>query len=422
MRTNLRPRIIRAGLMECAVLGVAAAWFFTGCDRSSVAVPRLRPGETVSRVRPADAGGWNKLADEQLRMLGRRGDPAHLAQAREAVENSSRLVPVERNPGALALRARVALAEHRFAEAKRDAERLREMMPGGAYPLQDLGDAHFQLGDYAAAERVWDEFAAFPETGTVAELLLAQLDVVHGRTERARERMEKALERARANDPAAADVMVACHVRLGELAFRSGDWDRAESHYAAALSVEPEGYSPLEHVAELRGAQGRVSEAEAIYTRLIERTGRAELMQALGDLFAFARRPGEARRWHDRAEEAYLASVRRGEVGAFHHLAGFYADSRPRADEAVRWAWRDLELRQTIHAQDALAWALFKAGRLEEARAALAQALATGTRDAHILHHAGMIRMSAGDLAGGAAALRQALASNPRYHAFHVHR
>lgn len=42
--------------------------------------------------------------------------------------------------------------------------------------------------------------------------------------------------------------------------------------------------------------------------------------------------------------------------------------------------------------------------------------------DAHILYHAGMIRMSVGDLIGGRAALRQAVEINPRHATFHVHR
>ncbi len=33
-----------------------------------------------------------------------------------------------------------------------------------------------------------------------------------------------------------------------------------------------------------------------------------------------------------------------------------------------------------------------------------------------------MIRMGAGDITGGGALLQQALAANPRYNTFHVHR
>ncbi|HEV2046245.1 MAG TPA: tetratricopeptide repeat protein, partial [Chthoniobacterales bacterium] len=220
----------------------------------------------------------------------------------------------------------------------------------------------------------------------------------------------------------APDLVAQCNVQLGEIAFRSGDWDKAEKQYQAALSAQPDYYAALDHLAELRGAQGRLEEAVALYTLLVERVPRPEFMQALGDLYLFAGRASEAEPWYDRALAAYVASVEHGEALYFHHLAGFYADSINDAKKAVECARRDLTLRHTIQAYDALAWALYKAGKIEEARDAISKALATGTHDAHILYHAGTIFMRAGDVAGGAAKLQEALAVNPRYNAFHVHR
>jgi hypothetical protein len=79
-------------------------------------------------------------------------------------------------------------------------------------------------------------------------------------------------------------------------------------------------------------------------------------------------------------------------------------------------------LRHSIQACDALAWALFKAGKNEEALDLTTRALATGVLDAHILYHAGMIRMGSGDIPGGSAELQKAMKVNPRYNTFHVHR
>ena len=85
-------------------------------------------------------------------------------------------------------------------------------------------------------------------------------------------------------------------------------------------------------------------------------------------------------------------------------------------------ARRDLALRHSVQAYDALAWALFKAGKNEEALDFTGKALATGVLDAHILYHAGMIRMGCGDIPGGSVALQNAMKANPRYSTFHVHR
>lgn len=149
---------------------------------------------------------------------------------------------------------------------------------------------------------------------------------------------------------------------------------------------------------------------------------RPELMQALGDLYLAAGKATDAQRWHDRALAAYLASAEHSDVLYFHHLAGFFTDSVNDPAKAVEWARRDLALHHNIQTYDALAWALHQAGQTAEAVSLSAKALATGTRDSHLFYHAGLIRMSAGEVADGAALLRQALAANPRYNTFHVHR
>ena len=383
---------------------------------------KLRDLEAKVKAEPADFVAWNKIADAELSLLSATGDLAHLTRAAAAVERSLKTANPEFNRGGLAMRARVALASHRFADARRDAEQLRTLMPDSGYPLQLLGDALFNLGEYDAAERVWAQMLARDGSNPATEPRLAQLDLIHGRTERARERLATSLDLARKLTPPAPETVAWCQVQLGELAFRSGDWATAETHYTAALSAQPDDSVAQDHLAELRGAQGGFDAALALYTRAIERTSRPEIMQALGDLCIAAGKADDAKLWRDRALAAYLASVERGEVLYLHHLTGFYADSLNEPAKALDCARRDFALRPGIQACDALAWALRKTGQLDEAVALSARALATGTRDPHILYHAGMIRMGAGDIAGGGALLQQALAANPRYNTFHVHR
>ena len=85
-------------------------------------------------------------------------------------------------------------------------------------------------------------------------------------------------------------------------------------------------------------------------------------------------------------------------------LARLMADRGHAPDEAVRIAERAVAVRHDIVTEDAYAWALFKAGRIREARAASARARRTGTRDARILAHAREIdRASVARIATGAA-------------------
>ena len=56
----------------------------------------------------------------------------------------------------------------------------------------------------------------------------------------------------------------------------------------------------------------------------------------------------------------------------------------------------EVELIGVVGAEDALAWAYFKAGRIEDAKKAIALALRTGTRDRDIRAHATAIGVGSG--------------------------
>jgi Flp pilus assembly protein TadD len=62
-----------------------------------------------------------------------------------------------------------------------------------------------------------------------------------------------------------------------------------------------------------------------------------------------------------------------------------------------------------------LAWALFKNGRVAEARAAITDALRLGTRDARLFFHAGLIHEASGDRARARDFLARALRTNPHF-------
>jgi tetratricopeptide (TPR) repeat protein len=372
---------------------------------------------------PQGPGPSNTTAEAELRQFAISGELPHLDRAAAAVKDSRRAAPWDHNRAGLALAIRVDLASHRFAEAKNDAQKLRLLLPGYGSPLLFLGDALFNLGAISEAERLWYEPEAQEEGPLSIEPRLAQVDLVYGRVEAARTRLENALERAKAQSPPDPLQVAWSATLLGELFFRMGDWESAERFYQEALTVLPAYYAALDHLAELRGAQGRTDEAVRLYEGLVDKLRRPEFYQALGDLYAYAGRAKEAQPWYHRALDAYLESAgRKGEVLYFHHLSGFYADSLSQAAEAVKWARKDLQLRQTIQAYDSLAWALSKEGSMEDARAAAGRALATGTRDPHILYHAGLILMGSGDIAAGEARLKQAALENPRFSAFHEHR
>jgi hypothetical protein len=79
---------------------------------------------------------------------------------------------------------------------------------------------------------------------------------------------------------------------------------------------------------------------------------------------------------------------------------------------AVRLAEEEFQQRQDVFTQDALAWALAAAGRLDEAQSHMSRALAEGTQDARLFFHAAVIAARTGrsEAAGGWMAKATALA------------
>ena len=91
------------------------------------------------------------------------------------------------------------------------------------------------------------------------------------------------------------------------------------------------------------------------------------------------------------------------------------AHARPLSVDAARGrrqsldlARRELENRSDIFTLDALAWALASAGKIDEASALMARALAEGTQDARLFLHAAVIAAADGRPADAARWQRKA--------------
>ena len=403
---------------------VLLAWLMTGGAPfvSVGAEPDVRTAFLEKRTAgdPDDFIAWAQLAESCLQRLRETGDDQWLKKARKAANASLKAAPAKSNPGGLGASARVALAEHRFAEARSMAEQFAQLAPGKVAPLIILADALLELGDFSGAEKAIAQMEEQNAPALLTEARRARLCRLAGKTDEAIEHYEEARSAALESRQ---DYWVSwANVQLGEVEFARGDWDKAEVHYRAALAKQPTWWVAQEHLAELRAAQERDDEALEIYEQLVRIVPRPELLQAVGDLHLFRLRPTVAKPWHDRALAAYKKTTTDGSVAMYHHLAGFYCDSQPNAAEAVKWARKDLALRDTAATRDALAWALYRAKDFPGAQAEIEKALAASSGNPHVLQHAGLIRISAGDLDAGQEALRQVLRINPKFESFHVHR
>lgn len=319
-------------------------------------------------------------------------------------------------PDLYLLRANLHFKLHQLAESRNDLQLgrgLRDSPDGRAL----LADLEFQEGRYGDAraryellldgEPTWDHFAR-----------LAHLEAKMGNLSRAEHLYNQAEEELTAKEMRSFAWL---ELQRGLLDLTHGRLQEAEEHYRRA----DRGYSGYwlvdEHIAELLGAQGRFEEAAALYETVAMRVPKPELWQALGELYAFMGMTEQAERWHERALVAYLESAQHGEVHYYHHLADFYADVRKDAVAALKWARKDLELRDNFSTQAAFAWALYLNGQVAEASETISRALCPGVREAELFFQAGTIYQAAGRKGEGKRYLQMALDVNPEFRSFHVH-
>ena len=372
------------------------------------------------RLDPDDTTALNRLANEYLLRFRVRGDDLDLTRALDAATQSLRAVPADVNTGGLAAHARAAFSLHQFSAALEDARRWVALEPDKPQPYQALGDALLELGNVPAAARAYQQMSNRCEPDAGTESRLSRLAFLRGETESARDHMARAVELAK--PLTSPETLVWCHVQTGQLAFACGDWGKAEESYQAALAASPSDWRATEHLAELRAAQKQWDVAVALYSQAIDRAPRPELMQALGDVYAAMGRADDARAWHRRALQKYREACEAGHAHYYHHLAGYYCDAEPNPAEAVKWARKDLAVRHSVYAYEALGWALYHDGQFAAAAEAMDKAVALGTRDAHVLYHASLVYYRAGDPDRARKYLAAATSANPKFNEFHAHR
>jgi tetratricopeptide (TPR) repeat protein len=278
-------------------------------------------------------------------------------------------------------------------------------------------DLDFQHGRYQAAESGYVEVLRHERSwGALARL--AHLQGKMGDATGADHLYEEAEDQLTAKEMRAYAWL---EVQRGFLDFARGRDDDAQLHYHRADAAYPGYWLVDEHIAELLGAGGRYDEAVAMYQSISSNGKRPELEQAIGELCDLAGRNGPAAYWKERALAAYLQSVQRGEVHYYHHLVDYYTDVAEDGAEAVKWADKDLQLRENFATQAALAWALYRYGRFSEAIHWIDRALASGVVDALLDFRAGEIHSAAGNEVEGRNLRERALNLNPAVGRFHVH-
>lgn len=389
--------------------GLAVANCFAAADPTDVT---LRFLEQRVNSDPMDSVAQNRLSAACVLEMRKTGDLAFLDGAAKAARASLSAVPASQNPGGLVNFAVAEFESHHFREALALAQQARAIDSQNSGALATMGDAELEIGDYTQAENLYGKLQE-QEPAPAVEARISRLTELKGDNQKAIALLEDAVEEQNTEW---------YHIRIGEIFFRTGQFDEAEQEYKQAQKLAPDHFLVMEHLAELHAARGQFAQAIALYEQVVSRVPRPDYFQALGDVYLYMGKPAEAKPWYDKALAGYLKSVEQGNAHYYHHLAGLYSDALDNPAEALRWARKDLEVRHSVYAHDSLAWAYYKNGDYGKAAEEATQAMSLGTKDAHLLYHASMIFSRAGKLEQGCNLLKLAMAVNPRYNTFHVHR
>ncbi len=381
------------------------------------AVPdTLSPTEQVAfwsaRLKPdtTDYLTLTTLAGAYLAQARETGDAAAYARAEEALRRALALNP--RYEPAHALLGSVLIGQHAFADALGRAETALAADPDAPQALAAAGDAHLELGHYAEAEAAYSRLLDVAPGGPVYSRL-ARLAWLNGQPDEAVDWMRRAADEAVALD-LGGETLAWYRFQLGELYFNQGDLRRAARWYGEADQALPGYYLASAGLGKVEAARGDLDAAIARYEALVGRLPQPGFVATLGDLYALSGDMEAARRQYDTI--AFLQQLDAAQRVLYDRaVAVFYANHNVELDTALAYAESELAARQDIYAYDTLAWALYRLGRLDEARAASDRALALGTPDAQLHYHAGLIAAAQGDAGRATTLLRHALELNPHF-------
>ena len=256
----------------------------------------------------------------------------------------------------------LALIRHEFRKALAYGRRARRLLPGSARPYGVIGDALVELGRYDEAFAAFDRMVSLrPSLASYARVAYAR--ELTGDPEGALAAMRLALDAAAGQpEPTAWSL-----VELAKLELGLGRTEAARRHARAALRVLP-GYPAARY--ELRaGRGGRGQDRARASPRRGGRPRRCRPPRPSRCSPTSSIAPAGAR--EARRQRATVAVIDRllaaNGVRVDLESAVYRADRGIRPRETVALARRARAERPSIYGDDALGWALARAGRCDEA-------------------------------------------------------
>ena len=397
---------LRSALLRNGIIGQSnAAELNLVQGPSTPADARIRTAEAMIKQAAHKPDGHNLLASAYLQKARETGDFTLNARADAALTRAMEIEP--ENYDALKLKAKLLLTYHRFREGLDLARRAQSIRPNDHDVYGVLTDALVELGEYPGAIEAAQKMVDLrPDAASYARV--AYLRSLHGDTEGAIDAMQVAVKSSNPKDP---EAVAWSRVYLGLELANAGRLTDAEREFDKALLIFPGHTLALDAKARSRVAAADLNGAIAIYEREQSDSPSADVALALGDLYAHQGRLNEAKKQYETFESLEQANV--VTENSWHHMVNYWLDHDKNLAGALEHAQKEYESRKDIFTCDTLAWSLFKNGQPLEASRVMKEALRTGSLNARLRYHSGMIANALGDRSNASKNLRLAL--NPKF-------
>ena len=319
-------------------------------------------------------------------------------------------VVLQEDPGstvALDLKSLVQLNDHRFEDAKKTAERVVASRPDDAMAHGSLSDALLEMGLYedatAHAQAMIDLKPNLPSYSRASHL-----QWLHGDVAGAKQTVRLAIDAGRDRKDPEPRAWVLTQAAM--IFWHEGDFDGADAGFDVALQWLGEFPPALVGKGRVAMAKGESKRAAEYFQRAHTQSPLVETAWLLGDARAAA---GDDKG----AAEAYAKVRAEGRRTDPRTLSLFLSARGEDAELALSLADEEYKVRKDILTEDARAWALYRGGKIAEAKRSIERARRLGTPDARLMFHEGAIKIAAGDKAAGRRLVEKALATNAAFDA-----
>lgn len=362
--------------------------------------------ERAVAAQPQDGRSWQALATSYTQKLVQSSNPAYAGLSRNALDQADALLA--NDVATTVTRAQLALTLHQFEDARRLGERARTLSASNNDALVVLVDANVELGRYDDAATSLQELLDH-KPGLAASTRVSYLRELRGDIDGALVALREA--QTAASGASAFDLATVSAIR-GDLLFTHGRVDEAAAAYDEALALIPEQIVAAAGRARVLVTRGDLAGANATLAPVAARRPSATLVALLGDIATLDGRAADAKTSFDLVRATTKLQAASG-AAIDLEAAFFEADHDGLPATAVVLASQAYTARPSIHAADAFAWALHRAGEHGRASAFVDEALRLGTRDASLYFHAAAIHEATGAMERARAELGTAFAINP---------